>query len=150
MGASETLNNEVTDTLGYLIDKFNLTFEVLTNQIKEFSEQMATKIITWELVESIIYLVIYLAIISIIFIILKHFKIKSFKVLKEMYNSVDDYKTAEEKLVLDETFKHAAVRISGYIIVFMLTMWIIAELKDIILCITFPEKIILEFISRYI
>ena len=150
MGASETLSNEVTDTLGYLIDKFNLTLDVSSNQIKEFSEQMATKIITWELINSAIYLMISVVIIVLAIIALKHFKIKTFKECKELYDSVEDYITKEEKAVLDKCARHVMLRVVFYLIVLMALGSMFSELKDIILCIAFPEKIILDFIGQYI
>ena len=111
---------------------------------------MATKIITWELINSAIYLMISIVIIILAIIALKHFKIKTFKECKELYDSVEDYITNEEKAVLDKCARHVVLRVVFYLIVLMAFSSMFSELKDIILCIAFPEKIILDFIGQYI
>lgn len=137
--ATNTLNNEALDTLSYLIDKFNLTLEISSTQIKDFSIQLANKIVRWELIESIIYLLIHLCIMLAMVYIIKKLKDTSIKKIIE----VEAFKNDKEPI-------RVMVKIVCYIIsLFMLTA-ILKEIYDILMCIAFPEKTILEFISKYI
>lgn len=145
MSAPETLNNELTETLGYLIDKFNLTLEISSNQIKEFSEQMARKIITWEILESISNILIFAIIATVLYIIIKKFNIQKIKDAFKILNCEEIKRKELEKAYLSIT-----VRAALYFIILALIFTAFTELKDIVLCIAFPEKIILEFMSKYI
>ena len=137
--ATNTLNNEALDTLGYLIDKFNLTLEVSSAQIKDFSIQLANKIVRWELIESIIYALVHLCIMLAMVFIIKKLKDISIKKIIE----IEAFKNDKELI-------RVMAKIVCYIIsLFMITV-ILGEIYDIVMCIAFPEKIILEFIGKYI
>lgn len=137
---SAGLNKELTDTLGYLIDKFNLTLEVSGEQIKEFSTQLANKIIRWEILGSSFMLILHLILALLLFkVVTKKFKNITIKNIIEL-----------EKIKDDKEIIKIFMKIVCYIVLFALALIIMMELGDIILCIAFPEKIILEFISNYI
>lgn len=148
MSNSEQLNSELTNTLEYIIDKFNLTLEVSSEQIKEFSVQISKKIITWEFMTSIIAIVFCILVIFAAIQLHKHFKIESFTKLCKIYNTLlEDSNNVEEvhKLIIKIVIKIVIVLVSLFFASFIL-----CELKDIIMCIIFPEKVILEFISSYL
>lgn len=150
MNEVETVNNELTETLGYLIDKFNLTLEVSSEQIKEFSTQMAEKIITWEFVTSLVAIAGWVLVLLFIARVHEQFKIGSFKELNKQYNELwnttgDRARQDVDKLTMKYIFKIVVI-----FLLLLFTSFIISELKDIVMCAVFPEKVILEFISNYL
>lgn len=149
MNGSEQLNNELTTTLEYIIDKFNLTLEVSSEQIKEFSMQMAEKIIAWELMTSILAIVGYAILIFALIKIHKHFNIGSFKQLDAEYRKLWET-TSDNRREIDKAVGKYALKIVIVFFVIFFGGFIISELKDILMCIIFPEKTILEFISLYL
>lgn len=149
MKESEVLNNELTDTLGYLIDKFNLTLEVSSEQLKEFSTQMAEKIITWELVTSLVAIAGWVLVILLIVRLHEQFKIGTFKQLNTEYNKLWET-TSNNRTDIDKVIMRYSFKILAVFLLILFTSFIVGELKDIVLCAVFPEKVIIEFISSYL
>lgn len=148
--AATTLNNETLDTLGYLIDKFNLTLELSTNQIKDFSVQLSEKIVRWELFTSVFAVIFQLLVIVVVFKLIKHFKIEKLKCLLKQYNDIVNNTDGESRAKHEKTIIHLFTRVIAYFILALTISLMASELKDILLCAVFPEKIILEFIGSYI
>lgn len=149
MNGSETLNSELTNTLEYLIDKFNLTLELSSEQIKEFSMQLTEKIINWEFITSLVAIAGWVLAILFIIRVHEHFKISTFKELNEQYNKLWET-TSDNRIEIDKVMFKYSFKIIVIFFVLMFTSFIVGELKDIILCAVFPEKIIIEFISSYL
>lgn len=149
MNGSETLNSELTNTLEYLIDKFNLTLELSSEQIKEFSMQLTEKIINWEFITSLVAIAGWVLAILFIIRVHEHFKISTFKELNEQYNKLWET-TNDNRIEIDKVMFKYSFKIIVIFFVLMFTSFIVGELKDIILCAVFPEKIIIEFISSYL
>lgn len=144
MNSTDTLNNELNDTLGYLIDKFNITLELSSNQIKDFSEQFARKIITWEILWSSLNIILSLSIILVVIGVFKKMKLDK---LKEIWKNAT---STDNNAVLQNSFGvKLVIKLVGYVIIIGSTISILSEAVDIIMSLTFPEKIILEFISKY-
>lgn len=150
MSGSETLNNELTNTLGYLIDKFNLTLELSTEQIKTFSIQLADKIIRWEVMTSLLNMIAIALMIVLITIILKRFKIAKFSVLSTEYDELIKLTDAESMRKYNILLMKIAIRIVYYFLIGVFTIMVLSEITDIVLSIAFPEKIILEFMGKYL
>lgn len=150
MNGSETLNNELTNTLGYLIDKFNLTLELSTEQIKTFSIQLADKIIRWEVMTSLLNMIAIALMIVLITIILKRFKIAKFSVLSTEYDELIKLTDAESMRKYNILLMKIAIRIVYYFLIGVFTIMVLSEITDIVLSIAFPEKIILEFMGKYL
>lgn len=149
MNGSEQLNSELTTTLEHLIDKFNLTLEVSSEQIKDFSIQMAEKIITWEIVTSLVAIAGWVLVILALIRLHEHFKIGSFKQLDGEYKKLWET-TADNRKEIDKAIAKYSFKI---VIVFLIILFgglIVVEIKDLLLCAIFPEKVILEFISLYL
>ena len=140
----ETMNNELFNTLELLIDKFNLTLEVSSEQIKEFGSTMATKIVHWELIES--FLII--AALLILAVVIKKLEKKYIK--DSFQNLVNLCKTSEINREYDKLVAKLLIKIAAFICYVVFIGNIIKNIVDIILCLTFPEKVILEFIGSYI
>lgn len=140
----ETMNNELLSTLEMLIDKFNLTLEVSSEQIKEFGSTMATKIVHWELIESFLIIAILLILAVVIRKLDKKYINDSFQ------NLINLCKTSEINREYDKLVAKLLIKVVTFICYVVFIGNIIKNIVDIILCLTFPEKIILEFIGSYI
>lgn len=144
MNSTDTLNNELSDTLGYLIDKFNITLELSSNQIKDFSEQFARKIITWEILGSSLNILLSLSIILVVIGVFKKMKLDKLKEIWKNATSIDN------NTVLQNSFGvKLVIKLVGYTLIIGSTISILSETVDIIMSLAFPEKIIIEFISKY-
>lgn len=149
MNGSEQLNSELTTTLEYLIDKFNLTLEVSSEQIKDFSVQMAEKIVTWEFATSLVAIAGWIIVILALIRIHEHFHIGSFKQLDAEYRKLWET-TSDNRTEIDKAVGKYALKIVIVFFVIFFSGFIISELKDIVMCAVFPEKVIIEFISLYL
>ena len=149
MNEAEVLNNELANTIERLIDKFNLTLEVSSEQLKNFSLQMTEKIINWEFVTSLVAIAGWILAILIIVRLHEHFKIGTFKKLNEDYNKLWE-NTESNRANIDKLMVKYSFKIIAIFLLLLFTSFIVGELKDIILCAVFPEKIIIEFISSYL
>ena len=141
---SSIVTDELNDTLGYLIDKFNLTLEISTEQVKNFSEQLAKKIITWEIINSALTILVLTILIVIAFKLLKVLKFESTKELMKIIESNELPGQAE--LAVWKLIAKVAI----YLCIIGIAFGVSNEIFDIVMSIAFPEKIILEFISNYI
>ena len=140
-------SKQIYDNIEYLLDKLNLTFEMPVEQLKAFSQQLANKIITWELLGSTFTLIIciLLILVSVTYIVRLHKRENFIKFLKDNWNA-EDLKRAE------------VLKLVKYIVVFVWIFFIVAciiptLIQNIIItiqCFVFPEKIILEFLSNYL
>lgn len=148
MNNSETLNTELTSTLEYLIDKFNITLNLSSEQLKAFSIQMAEKIITWKIATSIFSLVCWAILIIVILKILKILKIEKFSQLNKMYIALSE--NGDRGINIDKLAIKYVIKIVAMITILFFIAFITIDIKTIIECVVFPEKIILEFISQYL
>lgn len=138
----ENASNELIELLDYAIDKFNIAIEIPREQLQKFAIQFIEKTITYEVLTSALNILIYLAI--IIGIVILHKKAIKGSYIKTIINK---YLAMENGEVIDLKI---AVLIMKVFIIALITCFICNELKDIILCFAFPEKIVLEFIGNYI
>lgn len=136
----ENGNNQLIDLFDYIIDKFNIAIEVPKEQLTEFTQQFATKIINWELWNSIISIIICLLIISVDVILYRKLFGKGLKAFKDFWSNINLHNTQEGKLI--------ALVLMIFVLV-IVTIIILMKIYNIILCIVFPEKIILDFIGQY-
>lgn len=146
---ANTLDTELTNTLGYLIDKFNLTLEISSQEIKEFSSRMATKIIAWELGTSIFKLLALTAIIITILMLFKKYKIKRMTtIFKQLDEETDNIKQKVKETI--SLSVQLGLRFGAYLIFAISTGTIARAIFKIFTCIAFPEKVILDFIGNYL
>lgn len=139
---NETASEVATD-IAYLIDKFNVTIDLTGKQIQEFSEQFVRKIIYWEIITSIAIIIVSIAIILAIIVVKK----KDNKIKKQLdfikkCSGLDD---TSSDFILYKIFNAALA-----FIVIICAINIISNTCDLVLCASFPEKIVLQFISNYI
>lgn len=144
------MNTNMTqqELLDYIIKKFDLKLDFKKDQLQLFFEQFCKKIITWELVTSIIWLLVLIAVQVIIIAVLtkKNKKDKIFSYIKE-YASVETFETG----ALDKWWRYMLLVIAlGMISIGVCIPNIMINIVDIVECLAFPEKVILEFISSYI
>lgn len=138
----ENTSNELIELFEYALDKFNIAIEIPKEQLREFAVQFIEKTIAYEiLISTLSILICILVIIAVMAIYKKVFKGYS---VKKAFSSLLNAEKNEE----------AELKLGLLVILILLVMiaicFICRELKDIILCFTFPEKIVLEFIGNYI
>lgn len=138
----EKTSNELIELFEYALDKFNIAIEIPKEQLKEFAVQFIEKTIAYEiLISTLSILTCILVIIAMMAIYKKVFKGDSVKKAFSSFLNAERSEEAELKLGL----------LVILILIFMISIYFICrEVKDIILCFTFPEKIVLEFIGNYI
>ena len=147
---SDVLTNQTLDTLGYLIDKFNLTLEVSTNQIKDFSVQLSEKIVKWEFFTSLLAVAFQIIVLLLIFRLIEHFKIEKIQSAMKQYESITNKTDSESREKHEKLLIHIFIRVIAYFIILLTVCLMVGELRDIVLCTVFPERIILGFIGNYI
>lgn len=123
------------DVIDYFFDKLNLRVEMTQEQVIGFVQQLSQKIVTYTIITNMITMLFNICLIIAIAILVK-------KVLKN-------------KKLIDKMDKHDKCIKYIFIIVMLFILsiaigYLIASIVKIILCLTFPEKIILEFINKYI
>lgn len=137
MSSQQTFYEYLMDKL----DELNINVKVTQSELKDTLIEISNKAVKYELITSIIWLVILIAVIVISYKALtKMTKTKGMKKVLKCIGSTD---------ILNDVIKLALCTIALATIVFAI-IGIIVQAVDIIECIVFPEKVILEFIGRYL
>lgn len=79
--AAIELGNETLDGIGYLLDKLNVQMEVSSEAVLDAVKQFVGRVITWEILTSVIQIIVTLLIIIVVSRLL--FSSKRFKKLKD-------------------------------------------------------------------
>ena len=140
-------SKQIYDNIEYLLDKLNLTFEMPVEQLKAFSQQLANKIITWELMESLFTVIVCMALLigSVAYTLKLHKREKFIKFLKDNWYESDLKKAESRKFI-----KYIVVLVGLSFVVVFIVPTLISNIITTIQCFVFPEKIILEFLSNYL
>jgi hypothetical protein len=126
------------------IDKFDLKVEVSQDELKSTLTNIAAKAVRYELITSILKLIL---IIVCMFLIYKLFKyITGIANFKESIQTIKKINKTKDEGTITKILE----TVIYYIIVTMLITFAISQIVDIIECFVFPEKIVLEFIGRYL
>ena len=152
-----SLSDEIIKVIEYFGTKLNLTLDVKSEQLLEFSEQLAYKIVRWELLSSAVELTIWTTIIVIAIIVTLKLnkKFNAFNKMKcallgaKYVEDYDDIKNKSEAAVDGVGFCMIYAFIA--VMCFALALpTVIGNIVDISKCLLFPEKIIIEFIAKYL
>ena len=123
------------------LDKFNVSVEVTQSELKDTLLDISNKAVKYELITSIMWLIICIAAIVISYKILANInKIKGIKSIAKCIQSID---------ISNNEVKLIKCSITLVIIIFAI-VGIAVQIVDIAECILFPEKIVLEFVGRYL
>lgn len=137
MNSQETFYEYIMDWL----DKLNISLEVTQSELKEALSTISRKAVAYEMITSIVSIVIFMIVIVIMFAVF--LKITGYKNIKSGIQYV-------KKLDINKNLDKTLIIMIIAILLFFTLVCIVTQVIDIIECIVFPEKIILEFIGRYL
>lgn len=123
------------------LDKLNISLEVTQSELKETLSIISKKAVAYEMITSIVSVVIFMA--AIVIMITVFLKITGCKNIKSVIQYV-------KKLDINKNLDKTLIIMIIAILLFFTLVCIVTQVIDIIECIVFPEKIILEFIGRYL
>lgn len=137
MSSQETFYEYIMNWL----DKLNISLEVTQSELKETLSIISKKAVAYEMITSIVSVVIFMA--AIVIMITVFLKITGCKNIKSGIQYV-------KKLDINKNLDKTLIIMIIAILLFFTLVCIVTQVIDIIECIVFPEKIILEFIGRYL
>lgn len=137
MNSQETFYEYIMDWL----DKLNISLEVTQSELKEALSIISRKAVAYEIITSIVSIVIFMIVIVIMLAVF--LKITGYKNIKSGIQYV-------KKLDINKNLDKTLIIMIIAILLFFTLVCIVTQVIDIIECIVFPEKIILEFIGRYL
>lgn len=137
MNSQETFYEYIMDWL----DKLNISLEVTQSELKEALSIISRKAVAYEMITSIVSIVIFMIVIVIMLAVF--LKITGYKNIKSGIQYV-------KKLDINKNLDKTLIIMIIAILLFFTLVCIVTQVIDIIECIVFPEKIILEFIGRYL
>lgn len=137
MNSQETFYEYIMDWL----DKLNISLEVTQSELKEALSIISRKAVAYEMITSIVSIVIFMIVIVIMLAVF--LKITGCKNIKSVIQYV-------KKLDINKNLDKTLIIMIIAILLFFTLVCIVTQVIDIIECIVFPEKIILEFIGRYL
>lgn len=137
MNSQETFYEYIMDWL----DKLNISLEVTQSELNETLSIISKKAVAYEMITSIVSVVIFMA--AIVIMLTVFLKITGCKNIKFGIQYV-------KKLDINKELDKALIIMIITVLSFFTLIGIATQVIDIIECIVFPEKIILEFIVRYL
>ena len=137
------VSEQVIKVLDVVCDKFGIAIDWTSNNVIPYIQQLGNKIITYDICNSIVWLVIGSVIPLTVAILIKKFLNKKKLEAKERMN---DYYYTDGSLDEGAWCCYAMIIIL-IIIAIILTA---SNIQDIIQDMVFPEKTIIEFITPYI
>ena len=139
------LDTELLQNIEYVLDKLNVTIEISKADLANYVDTFCRKVIVYKSVMYTIQLVLVL--VAIIALLIFEFNKKkrwktSIQVVKD---SMKNNTQLDNKMVL------CFINICSTILIAIFTVTgLITNIVNLILCLAFPEKVIIEFISSYL
>lgn len=130
------MSDEIIKVLDAFAEKFGIVVDWTSSNILPYVQELAGKVVRWEIGTSIMWLVLGLILMFSVIPLIKFAKY-AHKKYKEDRRS--DWDTVEFFIII----AIVACAIIG-------TIMSVQQIYDIITCYTFQEKILLDFISNYI
>lgn len=137
MSSQETFYEYIMNWL----DKLNISLEVTQSELKETLSIISKKAVAYEMITSIVSVVIFMA--AIVIMITVFLKITGCKNIKSGIQCV-------KKLDINKNLDKTLIIMIIAVLSFFTLIGIVTQIIDIIECIVFPEKVILEFVGRYL
>lgn len=137
MNSQETFYEYIMDWL----DKLNISLEVTQSELKEALSIISRKAVAYEMITSIVSIAIFMIVIVIMLAVF--LKITGCKNIKSGIQCV-------KKLDINKNLDKTLIIMIIAVLSFFTLIGIATQVIDIIECIVFPEKVILEFIGRYL
>lgn len=132
------------DTLNYIehiLDKLNITLEISKAELLNYINSLGAKIITYEIIMNILAILICV----VILIALISFEKKGNRLKKDIKACKDSFNDSKDNNT--KALVNCAVAL---FIAIMESIRLVIAITNLVMCFVFPEKIILEFIARYI
>ena len=136
------VSEQVIKVLDAVCDKFGIVIDWTSNNIIPYIQELGNKIITYDICNSIMWLVIGSAIPLTVAILIKKFLNKKKLEAKERMN---DYYYTDGSLDEGAWYCYAMIIVLIIIAIILTTSNIESIIQDIV----FPEKTIIEFITQY-
>lgn len=137
MNSQETFYEYIMDWL----DKLNISLEVTQSELKEALSIISRKAVAYEMITSIVSIAIFMIVTVIMLAVF--LKITGCKNIKSGIQCV-------KKLDINKNLDKTLIIMIIAVLSFFTLIGIATQVIDIIECIVFPEKVILEFIGRYL
>ena len=136
------ISEQVIKVLDAVCDKFGIAIDWTSNNVIPYIQQLGNKIITYDICNSIMWLVIGSTIPLIVAILIKKFLNKKKLEAKERMN---DYYYTDGSLDEGAWCCYAMIIVLIIIAIILTTSNIESIIQDVV----FPEKTIIEFITQY-
>ena len=136
------ISDQVIKVLDAVCDKFGIAIDWTSNNVIPYIQQLGNKIITYDICNSIMWLVVGSVIPLTVAILIKKFLNKKKLEAKERMN---DYYYTDGSLDEGAWCCYAMIIVLIIIAIILTTSNIESIIQDII----FPEKTIIEFITQY-
>lgn len=130
------MSDEIIKVLDALAEKFGMAVDWTSSNILPYVQELAGKVVRWEIATSIMWLVLGLI---LLFSVIPWIKFTKYAHKKYKEDRYSDWDVAEVFIII--------ATVVCAIIGIVVSM---NQVYDIITCYTFPEKILLDFISNYI
>ena len=131
------MGEEIIKVLDALSEKLGIAIDYTSDNVIPYVQQLSEKLVNYELATSIMFIVLNVIPVIITLMLIKY-------ILKSIKNKT--YTTKGIEFTIYEVVTILAAVLSFLCIFF--TINIIFEAIDIITCITFPEKIIFEYVTE--
>lgn len=135
------ISEDTLNSIEHILDKLNITLEISKAELLNYINSLGAKIITYEIIMNILAILICVVIlIALISFEKKGNRLK--KDIKACKDSLNDSKDNNTKAIVN-----CAVAL---FIAIIESIRLVIAITNLVMCFVFPEKIILEFIARYI
>lgn len=139
------LDTELLQNIEYVLDKLNVTIEISKADLANYVDAFCRKVIVYKSVMYTIQLILALVVIVALLI----FEFNKKQRWKTSVGVVKD--SMKNNTPLDNKMALCFINIcSAVLIALFAVTGLINSIVNLILCLAFPEKVIIEFISSYL
>ena len=131
------MGEEIIKVLDALSEKLGIAIDYTSDNVIPYIQQLSEKLVNYELATSIMFVILNIIPVIVTLVLIKY-------IMKSVKNGT--YTTKGSEFTVYEVATILAAVLSFLCIFF--TINIIFEAIDIITCITFPEKIIFEYVTE--
>lgn len=130
------------DLIDYLFDKMNIQVEMTEQNIIEYISNFSSKVINWVVISNTIKIILIIITLLISAIIMRRI-IKKYNLFHKAYTGFKEEETP--RLII-----YSAILVVVFGFQLMLFVKCIMYIIQLIHCAIFPEKVVLEFINKYL
>lgn len=131
------MGEEIIKVLDALSEKLGIAIDYTSDNVIPYVQQLSEKLVNYELATSIMFVILNIIPVIVTLILIKY-------IMKSVKNGT--YKNGDKNFTRYDIVTILAAVLSFLCIFF--TINIIFEAIDIIACLTFPEKIIFEYVTE--